>query len=75
MQNNWGNFIDGGGLQRIGVDMKMILSQGKLADALLKELMEVIYRYDESIYMVTVLGVLRLVETQLIEDHSEDDDD
>jgi hypothetical protein len=52
----------------------MILSQGKLADALLKELMEVIYKYDESIYMVTVLGVLRLVETQLIEDHSEDDD-
>jgi hypothetical protein len=53
----------------------MILTQGKLADALLKELLEVIYRYDESIYMVTVLGVLRLVEKQLIEDHSEEDDE
>lgn len=47
-------------------------NQGKLADALLKELLEVIHRYDESMYMVSVLGVLRLVEVQLIEDHSEE---
>ena len=49
-------------------------NQGKLADALLKELLEVIHRYDESMYMVTVLGVLRLVEVQLIEDHEEDEE-
>ena len=49
-------------------------NQGKLADGLLKELMEVIHRYDESMYMVTVLGVLRLVEVQLIEDHQEDEE-
>ena len=49
-------------------------NQGKLADALLKELLEVIHRYDESMYMVTVLGVLRLVEVQLIEDHQEDEE-
>ena len=49
-------------------------NQGKLADALLKELLEVIHRYDESMYMVSVLGVLRLVEVQLIEDHSEEDE-
>ena len=44
---------------------------------MLKELLQVIHRYDESIYMVGVLGVLRLVEIQLIEEHSqaqEDDD-
>ncbi len=49
-------------------------NQGKLADALLKELLEVIHRYDESMYMVSVLGVLRLVEVQLIEDHEEDEE-
>lgn len=49
-------------------------NQGKLAEALLKELLEVIHRYDESMYMVTVLGVLRLVEVQLIEDHQEDEE-
>jgi hypothetical protein len=50
-------------------------NQGKLADSLLKEIMEVIYKYDESMYMVSVLGVLRLAEAQLIEDHSESEDD
>jgi hypothetical protein len=49
-------------------------NQGKLADALLKELLEVIYKYDESMYMVSVLGVLRLAEAQLIEDHTEDEE-
>lgn len=50
-------------------------NQGKLADALLKELLEVIHKYDESMYMVTVLGVLRLVEIQLLEEHSEEDEE
>lgn len=52
-------------------------NQGQMAEAMLKELLQVIHRYDESIYMVGVLGVLRLVEIQLIEEHSqaqEDDD-
>jgi hypothetical protein len=52
-----------------------IYNQGELADSLLKEIMGVIYKYDESMYMVSVLGVLRLVEAQLIEDHSESEDD
>ena len=47
-------------------------NQGKLADGLLKELLEVIHKYDESMYMVSVLGVLRLVEVQLLEEHSEE---
>ena len=50
-------------------------NQGKLAEALLKELLQVIHKYDESMYMVSVLGVLRLVEVQLIEDHSEEDEE
>lgn len=50
-------------------------NQGQMADALLKELLEVIHKYDESLYMVSVLGVLRLVEVQLIEDHSEEDEE
>ena len=52
-------------------------NQGQMAEAMLKELLQVIHRYDESIYMVGVLGVLRLVEIQLIEEHSQaqkDDD-
>jgi hypothetical protein len=50
-------------------------NQGQMAEALLKELLQVIHRYDESIYMVGVLGVLRLVEIQLIEEHSEEDEE
>jgi hypothetical protein len=50
-------------------------NQGQMADALLKELLEVIHKYDESMYMVSVLGVLRLVEIQLIEDRSEEDEE
>lgn len=50
-------------------------NQGKLAEALLKELLDVIHKYDESMYMVSVLGVLRLVEVQLIEEHSEEDEE
>ena len=48
-------------------------NQGQMAEALLKELLDVIHKYDESMYMVSVLGVLRLVEVQLIEEHSEED--
>jgi len=49
-------------------------NQGKLADALLKELLDIIHKYDESMYLVTALGVLRLVEVQLIAEHSEGDE-
>ena len=50
-------------------------NQGQMAEALLKELLQVIHKYDESMYMVSVLGVLRLVEAQLIEEHSEAGED
>ena len=55
----------------------MILSQGKLADGLVEEVLEAIHKYDESLYMATVIGVLELVKQQLITESlgGEDDDD
>lgn len=56
----------------------MNLSQGKLADGLLSELLEVAYKYEEAMILPTVLGILDIVKVQLIEDHMEameDDDD
>lgn len=49
----------------------MILSQGKLADGLVDDLLEVIHKYDESLYMSTVIGVLELVKQQLIQESLE----
>ena len=55
----------------------MILDQGKLAKGLVEELLALIYQYDESMYMATVIGCLELVKQQLIQDslNVEDDDD
>ena len=53
----------------------MILSQGKLADGLVDELLEAIHKYDETLYMATVIGVLELVKQQLIQENVEGDDD
>lgn len=44
----------------------MILSQGKLADGLVDDLLKAVHRYDESLYMATVIGCLELVKQQLI---------
>jgi hypothetical protein len=54
----------------------MILDQGKLANGLIDELLVVIHRYDDAIYMSTVIGVLELVKQQLITEslHTEDDE-
>lgn len=51
----------------------MILDQGKVAGGLVDELLEVIHRYDESLYMSTVIGCLELVKQQLIVDSVEND--
>jgi hypothetical protein len=53
----------------------MILNQGKLAGGLVDELLEVIHKYDETLYMATVIGCLELVKQQLINDATEDEDD
>ena len=53
----------------------MIINQGKLAGGLMDELLEVIHKYDETLYMATVIGCLELVKQQLINDSVEDGDD
>jgi len=53
----------------------MNLNQGKLAEGLIDELFELIHKYDETLYMSTVIGCLELVKQQLIIDAMEEDDD
>jgi hypothetical protein len=52
----------------------MILNQGKVAGGLVDELLELIHKYDETLYMATVVGCLELVKQQLINDSVENDD-
>lgn len=42
---------------------------------LVDELLEVIHKYDETLYMATVIGCLELVKQQLINDAVEENDD
>ena len=53
----------------------MNLSQGKLADGLIDEMLELIHKYDETLYMATVIGCVELVRQQLIIDAMENEDD
>lgn len=53
----------------------MQLNQGRLAGGLVDELLEVIYKYEESLYLPTVLGSLDIVKAQLLAAHMEEDDD
>ena len=53
----------------------MILNQGKLADGLVDDLLAVVHKYNETLYMATVIGVLELVKQQLINDSIRGDDD
>jgi hypothetical protein len=53
----------------------MNLNQGKLAGGLVDEMLELIHRYDESLYLPTVLGCLDLVKAQLIQEHQDEDDE
>ena len=52
----------------------MILNQGKVASGLVDELLEVIHKYDETLYMATVIGCLELVKQQLINDSVENEE-
>ena len=53
----------------------MNLNQGKVAQGLVDDLLDKIHKYDETLYMSTVIGVLELVKQQLINDSLEDCDD
>ena len=53
----------------------MILNQGKVAGGLVDELLELIHKYDETLYMSTVIGCLELVKQQLINESIKSDDE
>lgn len=48
---------------------------GNLSQGLVDELLEVIHKYDESLYLATALGCLELVKQQLIQDHMDNADE
>ena len=51
----------------------MILDQGKVAGGLVDDLLELVHKYDESLYMATVIGCLELVKQQLINETMDGD--
>jgi len=53
----------------------MILTQEKLADGLVEDILEAIHKYDETLYMSTVIGVLELVKHCLIQESIKEADD
>ena len=53
----------------------MILDQGRVANGLVDELLALIHKYDESLYMCSVIGVLELVKQQLIQESMDREDD
>jgi len=53
----------------------MNFSQGKLADGLIEEMLELIHKYDETLYMATVIGCVELVKQQLIIDAMESENE
>ena len=53
----------------------MNLNQGALAQGLVDDLLDKIHKYDDTLYMSTVIGVLELVKQQLINDSLEDADE
>lgn len=53
----------------------MNFDQGKLANGLVDEVLAVIHKYDNSLYMSTVIGCLELIKQQLINDSLEEEDE
>jgi hypothetical protein len=53
----------------------MNLNQGDVAQGLVDDLLEVIHKYDETMYMSTAIGCLEIVKQQLIADSLENADD
>ena len=42
------------------------LNQGKLADGMVEELLDVIHKYEETTYVATVVGCLEIVKQQVL---------
>jgi len=52
----------------------MNLNQGKVAGGLVDEILDVIHKYDESLYMATVIGCLEIVKQHLVNESLEDEE-
>ena len=59
----------------IGKGTRMNFNQGKLAEGLVDEVLQIIHNYDDTLYMATVIGCLELVKQHLINDAMEEDND
>ena len=53
----------------------MNLNQGKLVDGLVEDILKTVYKYDDSLYMATVIGALEFVKLQLIRESMEEEDE
>jgi len=47
----------------------------KLIDGLVEDLLKTIHKYDDSLYMATVIGCMEIVKQQLIDEAKEDGHD
>lgn len=50
----------------------MNLNQGTVAQGLVNEMLELIHKYDETLYMSTAIGCLEIVKQHLINESLED---
>ena len=48
---------------------------GSIYSGLVDELLEVIYKYEETMYVPSVVGCLEVVKQQILLDHLENDDE
>jgi len=53
----------------------MNFGQNKLIDGLVEDLLKTIHKYDDSLYMATVIGCMEIVKQQLIDEAKEDGHD
>ena len=53
----------------------MKLTDGKLAKAMFVEIMQVIEKYDGTLYVPTVLGILEVVKAEIFQNSMRDMDD
>jgi len=49
--------------------------QKKFIDSFVEDLLNTIHKYDDSLYMATVIGCLEFVKQQLIDEANEDEHD
>ena len=53
----------------------MNFGQNKLIDGLVEDLLKTVHKYDDTLYLATVVGCLEFVKQQLIDEAKEDEHD